>query len=132
MKAQVKPGGVIGVSVPNQGGPIAYIQPCAMNMPPHHASRWQLRTFEVAAQRLGLSICRVAYEPLLMENHSYYSVYWPSVIVPGNALLARVVRTALSIPLRIFFGLLRRTGLRYFPLLRGQSIYVLMMRNDTL
>jgi 2-polyprenyl-3-methyl-5-hydroxy-6-metoxy-1,4-benzoquinol methylase len=132
MKAHVKPGGVVGVSVPNQDGPIAYIRPCAMNMPPHHASRWQLRTFEVAAQRLGLSICRVAYEPLLLENHSYYSVYWPRVAVPENTLLARFVRTALSLSLRAFFGLLRRTGLRYFPLLRGQSIYVLMVRNDTL
>jgi SAM-dependent methyltransferase len=130
MKAHVRPGGAIGVSVPNQDGPIRFIQPCAMNMPPHHASRWQLRTFEVAAQRLGLSILRVAYEPLLLENHSYYSVYWPRVALPGKSLLSRLARTVLSLSLRAFFGLLRRTGLRFLPLLRGQSIYVLMVRND--
>lgn len=131
MKAHVKPGGAIGVSVPNQDGPIRFIQPCAMNMPPHHASRWQLRTFEVAAQRLGLSIRRVAYEPLLLENHSYYSVYWPRVALPGRSFLTSLTRTVLSLSLRAFFGLLRRTGLRYFPMLRGQSIYVLMARDDT-
>lgn len=131
MKACVRHGGVIGVSVPNQDGPIRFIQPCAMNMPPHHASRWQLRTFEVAAQRLGLGIRRVAYEPLLLENHSYYSVHWPRVVLPGKTFLARLARNVLSLTLRVFFGLLRRTGLRYFPLLRGQSIYVLMARNDT-
>ncbi|MDP1938667.1 MAG: class I SAM-dependent methyltransferase [Hylemonella sp.] len=132
MKEHVRPGGVIGVSVPNQDGPIRFIQPCPMNMPPHHASRWQLRTFEVAAQRLGLSILRVAYEPLLLENHSYYSIYWTRVALPGKSPLARLARTILSLSLRAFFGLLRRSGLRYFPLLRGQSIYVLMARNDTL
>lgn len=131
MKAHVKPGGVIGVSVPNQDGPISFIQPCAMNMPPHHASRWQLRTFETAAQRLGLNICRVAYEPLLLENHSYYSIYWPRVAFKGASFFARLFRSAVSLSLRTFFGLLRRTGLRYFPLLRGQSIYVLMVRVDS-
>lgn len=38
MKEHVRPGGVIGVSVPNQDGPIRFIQPCPMNMPPHHAT----------------------------------------------------------------------------------------------
>lgn len=131
MKAHVKPGGVIGVSVPNQKGPIRLVQPCAMNMPPHHSSRWQLRTFEVAAERLGLSIRRVGYEPLLLKNHSYYSVYWPRVVLPGNSLHARLAKTVLSLFLRAFFGMLRRIGLRYFPLLRGQSIYVLMVRTNT-
>lgn len=130
LAAQVKPGGVIGISVPNQNGPIRFIDPCAMNMPPHHATRWTLKTFEAAAERLGWTIRRVAYEPLLLENHSYYSVYWPRTLLPGSNFLARVCRSLLSLSLRAFFGLLFRLSLRYFPLLRGQSIYVLLVPGD--
>jgi SAM-dependent methyltransferase len=126
MVAVVKPGGVIGISVPNQDGPIAYIDPCIMNMPPHHVTRWRLRSFEALAARLGLAIERVAYEPLLLENHSYYSVHWVGRVLPGSTRFGAALRFGASGLLRAFFGTLRRLGLRYFTPLRGQSIYVLM------
>jgi len=129
MKAQLKPGGIIGISVPNQDGPIRFINPCAMNMPPHHATRWRLRTFRHAANELGLSIKRVSYEPLLLENHSYYSVYWPKYLLPSDAFPSKVLRIIISLPLRAFFGVLCRAGLKYFRFLRGQSIYVLMEKS---
>jgi SAM-dependent methyltransferase len=122
----VKPNGIIGISVPNQAGPIRFIEPCAMNMPPHHATRWRLRTFEVLAEILGWKIERVAYEPLLLENHSYYSIYWLQHIMPGSSGLIYIVRNILSLSLRAAFSLLYRVGLKYFRPLRGQSIYVLM------
>lgn len=124
LSAYIKPGGIISISVPNQNGPIRYIQPCAMNMPPHHATRWKFRTFEVLAECLGWNITRVAYEPLLLENHSYYSIYWPQHIIPGSNMLTRAVRQNVSLFLRAFFTILRKFGLRYFKPLHGQSIYV--------
>lgn len=121
-----KEGGVIGISVPNQDGPIRHIEPCVMNMPPHHATRWRLSTFEALAKRLSLVITRVAYEPLLLENHSYYSVYWVRRLLPQTSFARRVLRFCLSAILRMFFGGLRRIGVKHFPLLKGQSIYVSM------
>jgi len=121
-----KEDGVIGISVPNQDGPISYIDPCVMNMPPHHATRWRLSTFEALAKRLNLVITRVAYEPLLLENHSYYSVYWVRKLLPQTSFAGKILRFCLSSMLRLFFGGLRRIGLKYFPLLKGQSIYVSM------
>jgi SAM-dependent methyltransferase len=126
LSAFVKPDGVVSISVPNQAGPIRYVEPCAMNMPPHHATRWRLRTVEVLAERLGWKIERVAYEPLLLENHSYYSVYWLQQIMPGSSGLRHVVRHILSFALRAVFGLLHRMGMKYFWPLRGQTIYVIM------
>lgn len=126
MAAAVKSDGVIGISVPNQNGPISYIRPCIMNLPPHHATRWRLSTFEALAKRLNLSINKVSYEPLLLENHSYYSIYWVQQRIPGSSFLATAVRFGLSAILRIFFGTLRWLGFEYFPLLKGQSIYVSM------
>jgi len=119
-----KKDGVIGISVPNQDGPIRHIHPCVMNMPPHHATRWRLSTFEALAERLNLVITRVAYEPLLLENHSYYSVHWVGKLLPQASFTARVLRFVFSSILRMFFGGLRRVGVKHFPLLKGQSIYV--------
>lgn len=121
-----KAGGVIGISVPNQDGPIRYVEPCVMNMPPHHATRWRLPAFKALADKLGLKISRVAYEPLLLENHSYYSVHWVRTLFPQASHSARALRFCLSAILRLVFGALRRMGVKYFPLLKGQSIYVSM------
>ena len=126
MAAMAAPGGLVGISVPNQDGPIRYVDPCVMNMPPHHVTRWRLSAFRALAARLGLVITRVAYEPLSLENHSYYSVHWVRRVIRGQSLAATSLRFAVSMLLRLFFGGLRRLGLRYFTPLRGQSIYVLM------
>ncbi|HTO44098.1 MAG TPA: methyltransferase domain-containing protein [Burkholderiales bacterium] len=124
----LKADGVLAVSVPNQDGPIRFMDPCAMNMPPHHATRWRFRTFELAAERLGLRIERVAYEPLLLTNHSYYSVYWVRCAFPGSGFLVTAMRSVLSWSLRAFFKALLLIGQRYFRPLRGQSIYVAFRR----
>jgi SAM-dependent methyltransferase len=124
----VRPGGRIGVSVPNQAGPLRFLDACAMNMPPHHATRWKLHTLRALARRIGVQVERVAYEPLLLENHSYYSVSWVQRVLPGTSSLKSLLRHLVSIALRSAFRLLRVIGLRYLPPLRGQSIYVLMLR----
>jgi SAM-dependent methyltransferase len=126
LRTLLKPGGKMGISVPNQGGPIAYIHPCIHNMPPHHATRWRLRTFETAAEQLGMRIERFSYEPLLLENHSYYSRYWVQKRFGGPGLWRRSFCWALSRGLQVFFTLLKGCGLTYFRPLRGLSIYVLL------
>jgi len=123
-----RPGGVICVSVPNQEGPISNIDPNPMNLPPHHATRWRRSTFEAAAQRLGLQIVRVAYEPLLLQNHSYYSVSWVRRVIRGHSWLVRGFRSFISLVLRAFFRGLLMLRVQYFPLLKGQSIYIVMRK----
>lgn len=124
----VKPGGKIGISVPNQDGPVKYINPCVMNMPPHHATRWTLKTFKELAQRMDLIIERVAYEPLLLENQNYYSLYWVHQRLSGQRLTNRLARFILSKMLELFLGALAKLGHKYFTWLKGQSIYVLMSK----
>jgi len=128
MCSLVRPGGKIGISVPNQDGPIQYINPCIMNMPPHHATRWRLKTFQAMAQRFGLSIDRTAYEPLLLQNHSYYSHFWLNQRFPGNSPGIVHLRSILSKIMHGIFGNLMKSGRKYLPLLRGQAIYILMSK----
>jgi 2-polyprenyl-3-methyl-5-hydroxy-6-metoxy-1,4-benzoquinol methylase len=130
MVTWVKKGGKICISVPNQDGPLKYIVPCHMNLPPHHATRWRKKTFEVLADKLNLEIERIAYEPLLLRNHTYYSYYWVNSLIHGTSFFKRIIRFSLSKSLTIFFEILVRCNFTYFNLLKGQSIYVVMSRRD--
>ncbi|MCF8077798.1 MAG: class I SAM-dependent methyltransferase [Desulfobacterales bacterium] len=128
MIKMAKPGAMIGIAVPNQDGPIRFIEPCVMNMPPHHATRWRLSSLQALASRLGLTIERIAYEPLLLENHSYYSVHWVKYILSIHKWTAGRAQFAMSVPLRLIMGGLHRMGLKYIKKIKGQSIYILMRK----
>lgn len=128
MCSWVKPEGLIALSVPNKDGPIKYIDPCIMNMPPHHATRWSLRTFEVLAQRMNLRIERVAYEPLLLQNHNYYSYYWIKHKFSGQTRFDYLVSHLVSKLMCACFETIRKRGVRYINFLKGQSMYIVMSK----
>ena len=128
MCSWVKPEGLIALSVPNQDGPIKYIDPCIMNMPPHHATRWSFHTFEVLAQRMNLRIERVAYEPLLLQNHNYYSYYWIKHKFSKQTRFDYLVSHLVSKLMYICFETIRKRGIRYINFLKGQSIYIVMSK----
>lgn len=121
--------GKIGLSVPDMDGPVKYINPCVSNMPPHHATRWKLKTFEVLAEKCGYKIDRVAYEPLALNQHSYYSGYWVGEILTGDSFFMRAVRSVVRRLLLTFFKVATSLGIEYISWLRGQSIYVLLSKN---
>jgi hypothetical protein len=125
-----KHGGRIGISVPDQRGPIRLIDPCIMNMPPHHATRWNLSALRAAGEKLNLKLQRVAYEPLLLENHSYYSVYWVHHVLCKESITWRILCRLVSFVLRAMFELLRLSGMKRLSWLKGQSIYVLFVREE--
>lgn len=127
----VKPGGKIGISVPNMDGPIKYIDPCVSNMPPHHATRWKLKTFQVLVAKHGLVIERVAYEPLVVRDYYYYSTYWLrqsflAKILPNYYLL--ILQKITSRFFDRLFEILARFNRKELGLLKGQSIYVLLSK----
>jgi 2-polyprenyl-3-methyl-5-hydroxy-6-metoxy-1,4-benzoquinol methylase len=130
ISALAKPGGKICISVPNQAGPIRHIPDPLMNMPPHHATRWQLKTFRTLADKLNFQILRVAYEPLLLENHNYYSHFWINSKFSARTRTHKAARMILSPILDRFFSLLIRLEFKYFSLLRGQAIYVVMRSKE--
>lgn len=133
MLAWVKPGGKIGISVPNMDGPIKYIDPCVSNMPPHHATRWTLKTFLALSVRLGLKLERFSFEPLAECDHYYYSNYavkhWLSKIRPK-----RLMYIAKALPAHYFesiFRMLAAVDRRIFRGLKGQSIYVVLSKPES-
>ena len=124
----IKPGGKIGISVPNQDGPIKYIKPCIQNMPPHHATRWYLKTFETISEKFSLKIERIAYEPLISRDYYYYSTYWANHKFSGKSLLMKLFRFTVNKLFYLFFEILSIFGKNSIVSLKGQSIYVLLSR----
>jgi len=126
----VKPGGRIGISVPNQDGPVKFINPCIQNMPPHHATRWHRRTFRFLAEKSGLKIKRMICEPLTSRSHYYYSTYWVNHVLPQGLRSLCWVDSSLRRGFPQLFELLFRglavLRIRSFPLLKGQGLYVLL------
>jgi 2-polyprenyl-3-methyl-5-hydroxy-6-metoxy-1,4-benzoquinol methylase len=121
-------GGKIGLSVPNMNGPVKYTDPNKWNMPPHHATRWNINSLEKLANKLGLKIESIKYEPLSYDSSYYYSVHW----VNKNIKFGNTIRIVISNMLRVFFwmlfGVCRIFNKKYINTLRGQSVYILLKK----
>ena len=124
----VKPGGVIGISVPNMDGPVRHLDPCVSNMPPHHATRWRTETFKALATYLGLELRRIAYEPLHKDNYSYYSYYWLGSVLGFNTLSHKFLGGICNAGFYFGYLILGMARKDSIPLLKGQSMYVLMVK----
>lgn len=126
----LKPDGILCISVPNQKGPIKYIDPCIMNMPPHHITRWELKTFKIISQKFDLKLKKVSYEPLLFSNHSYYSMYLVNSILHFKLRIFQIIRTKITMILTKYFEYLRKKKLQYFKFLKGQAIYIVFKKKN--
>jgi SAM-dependent methyltransferase len=131
LSAFVKPGGTMNVSVPDMDGPIKYIRPCVMNMPPHHATKWGKRALTQLGKRAGLIVSRFQHEPLIQRDSYYYSTYWVEYLCQRLHLSGKLLRLVrgflrrfLTRWLRRVFKQLDRRGRKYLRLLRGQSVLV--------
>lgn len=131
LKELVKPGGKICISVPNQAGPLKYIDPCIMNMPPHHLTRWELKTFKEIAKKMDLEIVRIAYEPLLLSNHSYYSYHFFKSFLKSKTKAVNLIQKVLTHYLSMYFNyLLNKKKYKYFKFLRGLTIYIVFQKKE--
>lgn len=124
----IGPDGYIGLSVPNTDGPVKYINPCIMNMPPHHATRWKLLTFKILAEKLGLKIERVEYEPLNARDCYYYSYYWINYLFHGKSSVVPALQFISSKLFNLLFRILAMFNKKELYLLKGQSIFILMSK----
>jgi len=126
--------GKIAISVPNQDGPVKYIDPCIQNMPPHHATRWHAKTFKYIAKKFDLKIERIAFEPLILRDHYYYSIYWVDKIFGGESSIIKAINKILHLILpvvfRNIFRGLSKLNITSLSLLKGQAIYVLMSKRE--
>jgi len=122
------PSGKIGLSVPNMDGPVRFIDPCYMNMPPHHATRWTSKALKSLAEGAGLSVEKILFEPLSSRDRYYYVVHWVNKVSGGNRVLQKYLRRGCEIYFRALFGMLSAMGKNVTTLHAGQSVYVLLRK----
>jgi SAM-dependent methyltransferase len=66
------PGGTLIFAVPNPEGYLGQLDHVLLDMPPHHAGRWNSATWDYVAQTWGLRLIGRAFEPL---RYPHYLVY---------------------------------------------------------
>jgi 2-polyprenyl-3-methyl-5-hydroxy-6-metoxy-1,4-benzoquinol methylase len=121
-------GGRIGISVPNMNGPVKYTDPNKWNIPPHHATRWNINSLKKFAFKLGLLVEGIKYEPLSFESCDYYSVYWVNKNVKFSNTFRILMSKMLMILFWILFGICGAFNKKYINMFRGQSIYILLKK----
>ena len=121
-------GGRIGISVPNMDGPIKYTDPNKWNIPPHHATRWNINSLKKIAYKLGLKIESIKYEPLNFGSSDYYSVHWVNKKIKFSNAILYVMSKMLMALFWMLFGICRAFNKKHINMLRGQSIYILLKK----
>lgn len=67
----LKTGGKLIIAVPSEDSFLKYVNNGALNMPPHHVTRWSDSTFEFIAEKYGLSIVGTYHEKV-QEVHKHW------------------------------------------------------------
>lgn len=117
LEAQIlllKQGGQLIISVPN-GESFLAKQDCALlNMPPHHLSRWTVKTAKYLAEKLELELKKVEFEPLAKCHvPEYVDAYFSCLpnIPKLKGLMIYIIRFIIS------FSVIRKQ-------LKGHTLYM--------
>jgi 2-polyprenyl-3-methyl-5-hydroxy-6-metoxy-1,4-benzoquinol methylase len=88
------PDGTLIIAVPNPEGYIKEFDHVLLDMPPHHATKWNKTTFEYLAHHLGMEIVGFAYEPLRFVHYQGYLAMLAvqQAQAAGSSLRARIMR----------------------------------------
>lgn len=117
----LKPGGRLIVCVPNAQSFLQY-RFDALDMPPHHVSRWSALTMQTLGDRLPIRLEQVHYEPLPVYHvYGYVQAQgaariksrwlrrlFDAVIVPGASLALRPERFRRSLIGQVLYASFRR------------------------
>jgi SAM-dependent methyltransferase len=128
-KDWVRPGGKIGVCVPNSAGFLRHFHNDFFNLPPHHTTLWSAHTLTALAECLNLQVERVAYQPLYHYHYSLLLTWWKDVM-RGESFVKRHVRYRGAQLLSQLLQILPKLGIKRLPL-RGHSVYILLRLPET-
>ena len=112
MLARLAPGGRVFVSVPNRHR-IAKETVEPLDCPPHHVSRWSVQALGRLADRYGMDLVAVTFQPptygdVVREIETRLHRFAPPLRGEAQAMLVKVIRRALVGPAR--HDMLNRRG----------------------
>ena len=127
MTKMVKPGGHLILAVPNRDSFLSEANrdlEIALDLPPHHMSRWNVESFRRLEAWYPLRLVTAAFEPLAREHvgqwvdsHAKWvrRTAWPFGLLVANGATKRLFKACFS------------SGLR--RVLRGQSLLVVLQKS---
>lgn len=127
MVRAAKQGGLIVFSVPNENSFLRHEVNNVTNLPPHHATRWSIATFERLGRLIGAELIDVACEPLTPDHRRAFA----------NAQVWRLISSVLPVGKsgvspaasnRLFRGLIALAGL---PIRLAISVWPSAVRGHT-
>lgn len=81
----LRQGGKLILAVPNAEGSMRWLKDQSSELPPHHLSEWTATAIEALAERLGLEVLDMAYEPLDVVHHwDHLLGWWRNTVLRGR------------------------------------------------
>jgi 2-polyprenyl-3-methyl-5-hydroxy-6-metoxy-1,4-benzoquinol methylase len=80
----LSPGGRIIFSTPNADSFLKRFQWNLLDLPPHHASRWDTRAYQTISGLVGLNVDEFHYEPLAPYHYHFYASSFIEHLKPGS------------------------------------------------
>lgn len=85
-------GGLLVIALPNPRSYMAEFDHILLDLPPHHATRWNAATFAYVAQRWGLDLVETRYEPLRYSHYRDYMAMLAAQHHTGRSALTQIKR----------------------------------------
>lgn len=121
----VRPGGFVGIGVPNEST-MRWLCPYDPHgWPPHHVTRWRIRDLEAIGHAAGLAMVESGAEPLTGALGEHF---WLLHNRLAGEVGARPHRGGRWLP-RLFWLAYRKAGLRHWRPIPGSSIYAMYRRD---
>jgi SAM-dependent methyltransferase len=126
----LKKGGLLVLSVPNNDGYKFLEVNSHTNIPPHHISRWTLKTFVFIANKLNLDIYDYYYDSDTLKNYLRFGIL--NKFIGGKGKRPIVKWSAwvrfLDLGLNVFFHILKPIIRFNFPAITGHSLTVVLRK----
>ena len=95
----LRPGGLLVLAMPLQGGLLNQIPNCLLNLPPHHLSWWTVEAAQALAGTLGLQVVRTGP---LASSRAHATLGWMVRLLPARLRQGPALRTGWGVLFRLF------------------------------
>jgi 2-polyprenyl-3-methyl-5-hydroxy-6-metoxy-1,4-benzoquinol methylase len=129
----LRPGGLLIVATPAADSFLSYTPDNALNIPPHHLSRWTDRCYRFIPRLYPLELVELRHEPLAQHHQAWYATSWLLYRWRGSAppLVTQHFHDRMWQKLAALTGhLLGRLPFRRGFLPRGHTVWVVYRRRE--
>ncbi|MEB3295437.1 MAG: class I SAM-dependent methyltransferase [Synechococcales bacterium] len=132
----LKPNGILIYSTPSLDSFMRWIPNCALDMPPHHLTRWSDKALQRLAQFYGLTYLDLWHEPLQSFHRQLYLETWlrkklfDRLQRPFRAIDFSLLGQTLTVLSRFYAKLFGRRSLQTPPVAMGITVVAVYRKSN--